>query len=612
MTWEIILTLCLVVTLFVLFVRQVAETELLALAVVSILMVVGILSVDDVLGVFSNSAAMTVAAMFILSSALEKTGVIDVMGKATIKLAERNVYLAIGSLLFAVFIGSFFVNNTSVVLIMIPIVTMMAKKLELSSSKLLLPLSYISIFGGTCTLIGTSTNLLVDGVAQQMGLKPFGMFEMLIPGLALAIAGIIYLLTVGQHLLPIRQTLTDVFDTRVKRKYLSQITVQKDSPLIGKTLMESGLTRSKDFEIVQHITTESKQRSLASLFARINTTHIFSKKMDVKEDTQSIDMNAIMNEGDRLVIMSDQRNILTADKDKKLSFRPEDITADNTITMEGIIAPGSRFVGQLISAFNNDNPYNVQIIAVHRQNGRISTDFNMVKLFVGDTMLIKGSEEDLLRIFENDELINLSKPEHEPYHKKHAPIAIAALLIVVGLATLNVVPIAAGAFIAAVSVMLMRCIQVKDAYKALNGSVLLLIYAMLAISVAMQKTGALQFVVDGIMQVVHGMPPMAVISILYLLTSVITEIFSNNAAAVMLTPIAIALAQEMGVDPRAFAVAIMFGASASFATPVGYQTNTLVFHAGGYQFKDFLKIGVPLNLLLWVVASVVIPFYWGL
>jgi di/tricarboxylate transporter len=611
MTWEIAITLYTVIALFVLFVRQSAETELLALVAASILLFTGIISTNELLSVFSNPAAMTVAAMFVLSAALEKTGVIDAIGKSAIRLAEINIILAIGSIFLVVFVGSAFVNNTSVVLIMIPIIIRLSKKMRLSASKLLLPLSYISIFGGTCTLIGTSTNLLVDGVAQKMGMQPFGMFEFFIPAIVMAFSGIIYLLVIGRHLLPVRRSLSDILDISIKRKYISQITISNNSPLIGKTITESGFTRPKEYEIVQHISPEEKKNEFNAYLTRMDTARIFRRRISVKENaTETVDMNAVLKEGDRLVIMSDQRNILTADKN--IGITDKDIFSDETITMEGVIAPSSSLIGQFVDEFNKADVYHAQIIAIHRNDGRVNTDFNTVMISVGDTILVKGEEDELARLFKDDHLINLSVPQHEPYHKKHAPIAIAAVFVAITLATIGIMPIAGGAFVAAVLVMITGCIKVKDAYKSLQGSVLFLIYAMLAISLAMEKTGALKLIVDNIMSVTAGLPPAAIISILYLLTSIITEIFSNNATALMLTPIAVGIAQSMGVDPRPFAVAIMFGASASFATPIGYQTNMLVFNAGGYTFKDFLKVGVPINLLMWLVASLIIPWYWDI
>lgn len=320
-----------------------------------------------------------------------------------------------------------------------------------------------------------------------------------------------------------RESLNDIFDQSGTRKYLSQIIISKDSPLIGKTIAESGFTRSTEFEVVQHILRESPKKDVTALFTFKDVARIFREVLSGKEESQDVNMKALLQEGDRLVILSGQRNILMTDE--SLDITREEMPSDDTVTMEGMIAPGSRFIGQFAETFNNTGINRAQIIAVHRLTGKINADFNMVKLSIGDTVLIKGDEADLAKLFEDGQIINLIKPVQEPYHKKRAPIAIAVLFVAVALATVDVMPIAGGAL-------------------------------------------------------------------------------------VMLTPIAIGMAQTMGVDPRPFVVAIMFGASASFATPVGYQTNTLVFHAGGYQFKDFLKVGVPMNLLMWVVASFVIPWYW--
>ncbi|MEZ5691378.1 MAG: SLC13 family permease [Rickettsiales bacterium] len=618
MTIPILITLFTVLALFIAFARQVASVELLALAAASFLIITGVLKTSDFLTVFSNPAAMTVAAMFILSAALEKTGVIDYLGRAILTISGKSVMLALGTTFMLVFAGSFFINNTSIVLIMIPVMVTLAHNISLPASKLLIPLSYASILGGTCTLIGTSTNLLVDGVARTMGVAAFSMFEIFVPGLILAFIGGVYLFFIGKRLLPARKSLSEFFDQSFKRQYITQIHITEISGFAGKTLKEAGFTEENDYQpvhIIKHKDEQSKI-ALSRFFGGSDIAKIFREKIESKDFTSNIDPETILEIDDRLVLMTGQRQILSqAQKEQaqeSAPFAPSDIVEDSTIVMEGIIAPESSFAGRQIKNLRLGEIYNVHILAVHRQKGKISMDFDDVILEVGDTLLLRGKESEIKRIFKNDELLNLSKPAHEPYDTERAPIAIAAVAFAILLAVFDILPIAGGAFVAAVSVVLVGCIKNNDAYKALHGQVLLLIYSMLAVSVAMENTGALKLIVDSIMSFTEGLSPFFIISILYLMTSAMTEVFSNNAAAVMLTPIAIGLANQMGIDPKAFAAAIMFGASASFATPIGYQTNTLVFNAGGYRFTDYLRIGLPLNIILWIAASFVIPWYWNI
>ena len=591
-TLQIIIVVTLVVIVFFGMVKEIIAPEILAMSAVALLLLLGILKTRDVLAVFSNTAPFTVGCLFILSAALERTGVIDAMGQAMARVPWRSPWQALMVMMIGCLAVSAFINNTPIVVIMTPVIIMLSHALHSNASRFLIPLSYATILGGTCSLIGTSTNIIVDGVAQAKGLAAFSMFEISAAGIIYGVIGVVYMGLIGWRLLPDRQTLSGALIDLAGRKFLTEVVVPQGSPMIGRTLIEAGLSDKRGHKVI-----------------------------DVIRDDGSLDPEhgePTLAAGDRIVLRMNIAEFmglrdagdLVVEKDGANAFQP--IASRDVRMMEGIVGPQSSFAGQGVVDLNLRRLYDTYILAIHRQNENLHGNFDQVRLQFGDTLLLEGPPAGLKRLFERGDLINLTEVTVRPFRRHKAWLAVIAVLVVIILSAFDALPIAATAFIAATAVVALGCLDADEAYRAIHWPILMLIFGMLALGSAMESTGAGALIVTAAVGIIGGLGPVAVLSIVYALTSFLTEFMSNNATAILITPIAIGLAHELGVDPRPFVVAVMFAASASFATPIGYQTNTFVYGAGGYRFMDFVKVGVPLNLILWAVATLILPIFWPL
>lgn len=577
--------LAVVAVMFVLFFRETYPTEVVAIAGVSVLLISGVLPYDSALAVLSNPAPWTIAAMFIVMGALVRTGALDALTSLAEAQAKHHPRRAIGLMIGFVALASAVVSNTPVVVVMIPVFVQLARSLDISASKLLIPLSYAAILGGTLTLIGTSTNLLVDGVARAEGLAGFTIFEVTPLGVILVIWGMIYLRFIAPLLLPHRDSMANLLSDKTQMKFFTEVVIPPDSTLIDRDVMGVELFKRDGVRLVDVI------RGDASL----------------RRNLQGVSLKL----GDRVVLRTQIAELLSLQRDKNLK-RVDQVSAVETTTVEALITPGCKMVGRSLGQMRLRRRFGVYPLAVHRRNQSIGRQLDDLVVQVGDTLLLEGVNEDIQRLAQEMGLVDVSRPAARAYRRGHAPVAVGALLGVVGLAALGVAPIFLLTVLAVAAVLLLRAIDADEAFSFVDGRLLTLIFAMLAVGAALQASGAVELIVNVLLPMLSQMPPILMIWMLYLITSVLTELVSNNAVAVVVTPIAIALAQALGVDPQPFVVAVMVAASASFATPIGYQTNMMVYGPGGYRFTDFMRVGIPLNLSIGLISSVMIPLIWPL
>ncbi len=580
----------LLLTLYLLITEKIS-VDLTAVGIMVLLVVSRILTPKEAVMGFANPALITVGAMFIVSKGMMRTGGVEFIGRRIVKIARSNLNMALAIILFTVAVASAFINNTPVVILFIPVVMTMCCDLGLSPSKFLIPISYASILAGTCTLIGTSTNIIVSDLSNDFGYGSLSMFELSIIGVPIALMGIIFLLIAAPRILPsLANPICQLQDSE-HRKYLAELLIPAESKLIGLEASEIFKQKYEDMEVIE----------------LVSKSHIYRPNRDQK----------LISEGDILLIKGSLNDLVEVlhQEDVELPLSEAGLTMgaqkDAPIVVELIIAPNSSLLGRRLSNTELARDPDVNIIAVKRTNLHLSEkQIHDVRLRVGDILLIWCQDSKLESIRSQMDYIVIEDVYEEIVHKRKAAWSIINFICMIGTATLGIADIMTCAMTAAFLMIVTGCIQMRDAYRALQGDVLLLIAGTIALGTAMQKTGASQLYAEAFLSLFSSFSPTIVLGAMIMLTSISTQILSNNATAVLLLPIAISTALGIGVDPKPFIIGICFGASACFATPVGYQTNLMVFGPGGYSFTDYLRLGIPLNVFVIFAGMLFIPLIW--
>ena len=584
---DIVLVLTILCLAILFFATEWIRMDLVSLLVLVALALTRLVSIEQAFSGFSNPAVVTVAGMFIISAGLVNTGALAPVGERLIRIAGKNELRMIIAIMVTSASFSAFVNNIGATAMLMPLVVTMAQQGNISQSKLLIPLAFGSLLGGVCTLIGTPPNILMTELLHQYSGESFSMFDFTPVGLVVLVVGVTYMALFGRHLLPQRKsgTLTEVYQVK---EYITEIEILPECPLAGLTIAKSRL--ENEFSLKVRAILRGQQK------------YPFPRR------------NRKILAGDILFLEGNPESILNLRKIKGLQVVPErdnpvqtQINKEDLVVVEASLSPNSDLVGKTLRDVKFSETHGLTVLAIWRQGGPVVRKVDQVQLRFGDVLLIQGPERKIIHLGKEHEFLLLGGVITSPYRPQKAPLAIFILLFTVFFAATGLMPIMLAATLGALLLVLSGCLTPKEAYESINWPIIILIAGTLPLGLAMENSGAARVIADQILSLVGPFGPWMVLGAIFLLTFSLTEVMSHTAAAVLIAPIAYNTAIDLSVSPKPFFMAVAIAASSCFMTPISHQSNALVMGPGGYRFTDYLKVGTPLNLVIWVSATLAIP-----
>ncbi|MGB7876281.1 MAG: SLC13 family permease [Anaerolineales bacterium] len=595
MTPQIALTLAIIVGALIVFATDKLRVDVVALLVLLTVGLTGLIGPKEVFAGFSNSAVITVWAVYIVSGGLFKTGVADILGKFILRLSGDNEMRLITVIMLTCGVMSAFMNNVGATAMLMPAVVSVAKQTNIPVSKLLIPLSFSSLLGGKMTLIGTPANILATSIVTKYGLPTFGFFDFTPIGIVVLGTGVLYMVFIGRHFLPVRRPPGDDREAAPDRSYITEVRVLPDGHLTGISLLESKLGAEYDLTVLALV--------------RSNKTI-----KPVERDTviQPEDILLIEGSTENLLRARNELGLMTANESKRLVNMETLDKIEEVDLIEATLAPRSSMANRNLRSLNFRERYGFTVLAIRRQGEILTKRLRSVRLQFGDDLLLQGPRHRLPELQENNDFLVLEPLKIPESRVRKMPIAISLMLMVIGLVLFTGLDIAISMVLGAVGMVLTRCLSMDEAYESIDWRTVFLVAGMLPLGTAMEATGTARYIADLMLGAIGDLGPMAALAGMYILAAIITQPMSNAAAMVLVVPIALDTALSLGANHLTFSLAVIIGAATSFLTPVGHKANVLVFGPGGYKFFDYARVGALLTVFLFIVTMIALPIFFPL